>query len=82
MSFLSVAGNAAINLPALSNQPFFRYFNFAILYMAPGSLFFVLILRMKKHLDRLDGMEADEIVQDNKNSPIPAIVVAETRTNY
>ena len=40
---------------------------------ALGSLGFVMILRMKKHLDRLDCMEADELALDMHNGLIPAI---------
>jgi MFS transporter, PAT family, beta-lactamase induction signal transducer AmpG len=50
--------------------------------LALGSLFFVIILRMKKQLDRLDCMEADEVALDLNNRLVPVPVVASSKTNH
>lgn len=50
--------------------------------LALGSLFFVIILRMKKHLDRLDCMEADELELDMQKGLIPVIAAPETKSNH
>lgn len=50
--------------------------------LALGSLFFVIILRMKKHLDRLDCMEADEVALDLKNELVPAFAMDTSKANH
>jgi PAT family beta-lactamase induction signal transducer AmpG len=72
ISNMGRALGASLLGPLKENLPW-EYVILTVGVLALGSLFFVLILRLKKHLDRLDCMEADAVASEFKD-PVPAMV--------